>query len=316
MAETTLGRLQKQVEQLSKQVVRLQDNLEHQKQEKKKIKKQFDEYKKNVESIIEKAVNQAVAKVTEHYEKIIKEKDQRIFELENRLNINSSNSSLPSSKTPIYQSKICNSRKPTDKSKGGQSGHKKHKLEKFNEEEITEFEEHKILECPKCHSHNLSEIEVKERDETDFEIKIIKKRHKFYEYICEDCKETIKSNIPLRLHAENSYGSNIKTLAITLTNYGFISYNRTRKIICGLTQNEIDPSEGYLIKLQKQASDLLSNFVFDCKERIIKSLLMYWDDTVIKISEKDKACLRVYTNEDIVLYKAHMSKDTEGMDED
>ena len=35
MAETTLGRLQKQVEQLSKQVVRLQDNLEHQKQEKK-----------------------------------------------------------------------------------------------------------------------------------------------------------------------------------------------------------------------------------------------------------------------------------------
>ena len=81
-------------------------------------------------------------------------------------------------------------------------------------------------------------------------------------------------------------------------------------------QNEIDPSEGYLIKLQKQASDLLSNFVFDCKERIIKSLLMYWDDTVIKISEKDKACLRVYTNEDIVLYKAHMSKDTEGMDED
>ena len=73
MAETTLGRLQKQVEQLSKQVVRLQDNLEHQKQEKKKIKKQFDEYKKNVESIIEKAVNQAVAKVTEHYEKIIKE---------------------------------------------------------------------------------------------------------------------------------------------------------------------------------------------------------------------------------------------------
>ena len=134
MAETTLGRLQKQVEQLSKQVVRLQDNLEHQKQEKKKIKKQFDEYKKNVESIIEKAVNQAVAKVTEHYEKIIKEKDQRIFELENRLNINSSNSSLPSSKTPIYQSKICNSRKPTDKSKGGQSGHKKHKLEKFNEQ--------------------------------------------------------------------------------------------------------------------------------------------------------------------------------------
>ena len=107
MAETTLGRLQKQVEQLSKQVVRLQDNLEHQKQEKKKIKKQFDEYKKNVESIIEKAVNQAVAKVTEHYEKIIKEKDQRIFEIENCLYLIISIWFLQSSINPFYKSKIC-----------------------------------------------------------------------------------------------------------------------------------------------------------------------------------------------------------------
>lgn len=320
MAETTLGRLQIQITKLEKENIKLKDSLAKAKNEVSLYKFKYEQLEKKFETMIDekvnKAVEQAVAKVTEHYEKIIKEKDQRIFELETRLNINSSNSSLPSSKTPIYQSKICNSRKITDKSKGGQIGHKKHNLEKFTEKEITEIEEHKIVECPNCHSHNLSEIEIKERDETDYEIKIIKKRHKFYEYKCNDCGEIIKSNIPLRLHAENSYGSNIKTLAITLTNYGFISYNRTRKIICGLTQNEIDPSEGYLIKLQKQASDLLSDFVFDCKEKMLKSMLMYWDDTVVKIGEKDKACLRVYTNEDIVLYKAHMSKDIEGMDED
>ncbi len=314
--ETSLSRLQNEVDKLNKQVIRLQDHLEHQKEEKSRIRTEFNKYKKNVESIIDKAVEQAVSKVTEKYEKILKEKDQRIFELETRLNINSSNSSLPSSQTPIYQSKICNSRTQSDKSKGGQQGHKKHKLEKFKEEEITEIVEYKEEVCPKCKSHNLSEIQIKERDEIDYEVRIIKRRHKFYEYQCRECGEIIKSNIPLRLHAENNYGSNLKTLATTLTNYGFISFNRTRKIICGLMNNEIDPSEGYLTKLQKQASDGLSNFIFDCKEKILKSKLVYWDDTVIKIGEKDKACLRVYTDEKIVLYKAHISKDTKGMNED
>ena len=126
----------------------------------------------------------------------------------------------------------------------------------------------------------------------------------------------ITSEIPLELHAENQYGIETKTLISTLSNYGFIAYNRIRKIICGLTNGEINPSEGYMNKLQKKASSKLSNFVFDVKEKILKSKLVYWDDTVVAIGDKDKACMRVYTNELHVLYKAHMAKDTAGMDED
>ena len=181
-----------------------------------------------------------------HYEKIIKQKDQRIFELESTLNINSSNSSLPSSKNPLYQSKICNSREKTDKNIGGQIGHKKHTLKAFKEDEITEVKEYKIEKCPKCNNNNLKVINIKMRDELDLEIKVVKRRHKFYEYECLECGNIIKSNIPLNLHNENQYGKNTKIMATTHTNYGFVSYNRTRKIICGLTNNEIDPSEGYL----------------------------------------------------------------------
>lgn len=108
----------------------------------------------------------------------------------------------------------------------------------------------------------------------------------------------------------------MKSLAISLLDYGFVSYNRTRKIICGLTNGEIDPSEGYLTKLQKNASNKLDDFVFDVKEELLKSKLNYWDDTTIKIDEKDRACMRVYTNSQVVLYKAHMKKDAKGMDED
>lgn len=317
---TSLGKLQETVIKQEKKIIELQDRITEVTEERNNLKRRLDklenEFEQRLGEKVNKTVNDAVAKVTEHYEKIIKEKDQRIFELENRLNINSSNSSLPSSQTPVYQSKICNSRKPSNKSKGGQFGHQKHSLAKFNDNEINDTKEHTIDKCPKCNNKNLEVTNIKERDELDFDIKLIKRRHKFYEYECPKCGNIINSDIPLELHGENQYGSGVKTLALTLTNYGFVAYNRTRKIICGLTKGEIDPSEGYLTKLQKKASDKLSNFVFDVKEKILSSKLNYWDDTVVKIGEKDRACLRVYTNSYYVIYKAHMAKDTEGMNED
>lgn len=313
---TSLGKLQATVTQLEKKVVQQRERIEDLTNERNQLKKRIEELESAIDKKIEKAVNKAVENITKDYEKIIKEKDQRIFELESRLNINSTNSSLPSSKNPIYQSKICNSRKPTDKPIGGQQGHPKSKLEKFNDNEITETEVHELGACPNCGGHQFDIIEVKERDELDFKIVIVKKRHKFPVGTCKKCGAIIKSEIPAHLHAENNYGSNVKTLAITLNNYGYVSYNRTRKIICGLTCGEINPSEGYLVKLQKQASDRLQNFVFDVKEQILKSLLVQWDDTTASIADKDKACLRVYTNTMLVLFKAHMSKDSDGMDED
>lgn len=324
---SSLGKLQDTVIKQEQKIIHLQDKLAEIIQDRdlyksklNRLQIKYDYSENNINKIVEEKIAQSVEKsvtlVTEKFEKIIKEKDQRIFELENRLNINSDNSSLPSSKTPIYQSKICNSRKPTNRKIGGQLGHKKSTLEKFKDEEVTEYVEHKESKCKECNSTNIKELGIKTRDEYDIKINIIKRRHNFYEYQCLDCGATFASEIPLELHSENQYGSGIKALALTLNNYGFVSYNRTRKILCGLTNGEIDPSEGYLVKLQKKVSDKLSNFVFDVKEKILKSKLVYWDDTCIKIGEKDKACLRVYTNEQYVLYKAHMAKNAAGMDED
>ncbi|MBO5183133.1 MAG: hypothetical protein J6B64_01920 [Bacilli bacterium] len=318
MAETSLGKLQIQVTKLEQKVIKLTDDLAKEREEKQlyklkyeKLKKDFD---KKVEELVDRDVKQAIAQVVEKYEKEIEKRDKRIFELETRLNIDSSNSSLPSSKTPIHKTKICNSREKSEKSKGGQPGHKKHQLEKFYEEEITETEEHTTTICPCCLETDLEKIDQKERDELDFDIKIIKRRHKFYTYQCRNCGQIIETQIPLNLHAENQYGSKVKTLGLALADLGFVSYNRSRKFICGLTSGEINPSEGYLVKLGKKASEQLKDFVFDVKEHILKAELVGWDDTVIAIAEKSRACLRVYTDGVFALYKAHMAKDTDGMD--
>ena len=313
---TSLGKLQSTVIAQEQEIIVLKDKLEKTKEENKLLKLQLEQLEKNVDKMVNDAVSKAVSKVTEKYEQIIAEKDKRIFELECRLNINSDNSSLPSSKTPIYQSKICNSRKPTGDKPGRKVGHEKNGLYKFKDDEITDIIEHKIEKCPNCNSDNLELIETKSRDEYDIEVVVKKNRHNFYVYKCLNCGELIKSSIPMELHGENQYGVGIKSLALTLSNYGMVAYNRIRKIISGLTDGEVDPSEGYLNKLPKKASNGLKDFIFDAREKILNSTLVYWDDTTVKIGEKNNACLRVYTNESYVLYKSHMAKDVEGMDED
>ena len=56
--ETSLGRLQKQVDSQEKRIVRLQDCLEHQKEEKNKIKTEYKNYKKSTEKRIEKELTE------------------------------------------------------------------------------------------------------------------------------------------------------------------------------------------------------------------------------------------------------------------
>ena len=149
------------------------------------------------------------------------------------------------------------------------------------------------------------------------------------------------TDIPKNLSAENQYGAKTQALGLALVDFGDVSYKRTRDIIKGLANEEINPSEGYLAKLPKRASSKLKKFIFDSEEKIVKSPVIQHDDGVIKIGKKEKdkeeelnkliekkeedlteedikklneeikknfkGVIRAYTNGYIKLYKAHIS---------
>lgn len=271
------------------------------------------------ESIIEER-NKEIDALKNKIIELTKKLDITEYERNNylaKLNIDGTNSGIPTSQTPINKKKIVpNSREKSDNKIGGQKNHKKHKLEKFNEEEINENEDIILEECPHCHSRDLIELDTEvTKDEFDYQIKIIKKRVHFKEYKCSKCNKTVRKNIPNNLKEENQYGSNVQATALTLANIGNVPMNKVRKIICGLTANEIDLSEGYIAKLQKRASTKLEQFIKDLKFHITHLNLIYWDDTVIMINTK-RACMRFYGNEDVSLYCAHLQKNKSGIDED
>lgn len=274
----------------------------------------YDRLQRNVEDKIQK-VTEEQTKIIEEKDKQLAEKDREIERLKSLLNLDGTNSGIPTSKTPINKTKVVpNTREKSGKKIGGQHGHTKHKLEKFSDEEINDEVKHELSKCPNC-GGEIVEIGQIEKDELSYRFVPIKRRHKYITYKCNCCHKEVHESIPVRLKEENQYGSEVNALALTLTNEGNVPCNKIRKIIKGFSHNEIDMSEGYIIKLQKKASSKLQGFKIDLYKELLKQKLLYWDDTVIMINQK-RSCLRFYGTENLALYVAHEHKDLEGILED
>ena len=228
----------------------------------------------------------------------------------------STNSSLPTSQTPLGHRKLIpNTRLKTGRQKGGQPGHTKHRLMPLGDDEITEREEHALDFCPDCGSEYLEFLEKRSKDVIDFEIRTIKKRHNIHIYECRLCGHTVHSQIPLNIKEPAQYGSNIQALSLGLLDLGFLSIGRTQEFVNGLLGNETNISQGYICNLQKRASRQLRNFSEDVRKLCIKLPVLHWDDTVIFENTK-RACMRFYGNERVALYKAHEKKERKSIDAD
>ncbi len=194
--------------------------------------------------IIERKVDAAVKTVTKEFENKVISLESQVQHLKSVLNNDSTNSSLPTSRTPINKNKkIPNSIEKTNKKAGGQSGHTKHTLKQFDDNEIDEIIQHRIEECPICHSSMKDREQIRIKDEYTFDIIVKKVRHQFIETQCPQCGHIEKIRIPKRLLSNNQYGTGIQALVLTLMNEGYVSINRTTSIIKGLTHGQFTPSE-------------------------------------------------------------------------
>jgi len=263
----------------------------------------------------------------ERHKAEIAEKDAIIQELQNKLarteallGHDGTNTGTPTSQTPCYKNKIIpNSRRSSGKPKGGQPGHKKSVLNEPEESEVTDVVCHPLPEdecCPQCGLSDCTptgETEIKY--EYDVRIQVIKTKHEFFYYQCNNCGTVFRSQIPPQLKERAQYGNSLQALALSLTNTVNAAMNKTAMFLRGITGGELTPCEGYIAKLQARAAKNLQNFREDLKRVLITRHIIYWDDTVIMILTK-RACFRFYGDETLAYYTAHAKKDMNGLDED
>ena len=210
----------------------------------------------------------------------IKALEDEVARLTALLNKDGTNTGIPTSKTAIDKKKVIpNSREKSGLHIGGQPGHEKHSMSPFSDHEITDIIPHGLDRCPDC-GGSLTEIRDVPKDELDYEVRVVKKRHVFKEYRCDKCGKIFRTGNPA-LKAENQYGSVIQAMALALLNLGSVSINRTQRLLSGLTSETLNVSQGYLSKLQKRFSRKLTSFVEDVRAACIFSDLIYWDDTVV-----------------------------------
>lgn len=241
---------------------------------------------------------------------------KEVLRLNGYLNADGTNSGLPTSKTPLSKKKVIpNSREKSGKKKGGQPGHAKSKMKAFEEHEVTEVQNHTPQCCPYCGGEAEETGKSIIKDELDYEVVVRKIRHQFVVCQCKQCQKEFHQPIPVRLKEENQYGSHVQALGLALMNIGNVSVNKTRKMIYGLSEEEINPTEGYLIKQQSKAAKELEPFIEELRQKSLDLKTLYWDDTVIEING-GKGCLRFYGDDTHALYTAHRYKNKEGLDED
>lgn len=276
--------LKKENQQLKEKLKSVSSSLSFANKRIEKLEKQVKENKNKTEKLIEKAVEEAVEetrkKLSKQYEEKISNLEAKIKRYETLLNTDSTNSGTPTSKQRIGKQMIQNNREKSGLKKGGQPGHKINKLEYFTEEEITDRKEFKLDKCPNCGSEDIIETGTVKSDIVDIKIKVTKTRNVIHNYKCKNCKKTVSANNDLPRGV--TYGSNVNAMAITMMNGTNTALNKVASFISGITNGEVNLSEGYLVKLQAKCAKKLDTFIKDLKKKILTLHRLFWDDTVCK----------------------------------
>ncbi len=271
--------------------------------------------------------DEKITALTIAYEDKLHKKDGIIDELKNKLahaeallNHDGTNTGTPTSQTPQNKNKaIPNSRRSSGKPKGGQAGHGKASLGEPDESEVTDVVPHPLQDDECCPACGLSDCTptggMETKYEYDVRIRVVKVKHEFYYYECNNCGTVFRSQIPPQLKEKVQYGSGIQALALSLTNTVNAAMNKVSMFLSGITGGELAPCGGYVAKLQARAARGLQKFREDLKQVLITRRIVYWDDTVIMILTQ-RACFRFYGDETIAYYTAHSSKDMESLDDD
>ncbi len=290
--------LTKERDELSKQLKAALKNIEDVSKYKTRIE---DLERENHELKAEKKKYEKQKGLAEKYKKTIEELTSTVKKQEIRLNMDSSNSSKPSSTDSPEKRKPQNSRKKTGRKPGGQPGHKGHKrnipqaANVINEEIILEPDKKTIEEGITFTGRE------KRRTVSDIEVTVRNKTYISREYIDShgekhwvEFPENVSQN-------EFSYGSNLKAFLYFLLNKCNVSNENARKFISELTKGALKPSGGFVQNLMKEFSVKSAKESDEILGELLSSPYMHTDFTNVFLDGKNKQVL-ICSNGESVFY--------------
>ena len=225
----------------------------------------------------EKELFRDLKKIVSKYEDIIDDKDKIIKDqqdliesLRARINKDSTNSGIPSSKCKFKN--ITNSRKKSNKKVGGQIGHEPHKRKKFKPTEPAVYIEtdNKFLDAEKYRKTNRYKI----KDVVDIKVCLEVIRYKSKIFIEKKTGKEKFTSFPANLNNETNYGARIKALSFLLNNQCNVSINKVSEFLRNITNQQLTICDATI-------SNFLKEFSNKSKDEIIKLETNLFDNDIL-----------------------------------
>ena len=238
--------------------------------------------------------------------------EQRIKELEARLNMNSTNSSKP----PSTDNKLTKSKKPSSstskKKRGAQAGHKGKSLKIVASPDETEV----LLptSCSCCGS-SLSDIDSSKHEKRQLfdlpEVKMNVTEYQAHSLECKECHTINKAKFPENIKAVTQYGNNLKSFISYLNAYQMLPYERIAETIEDLTSHKM--SVGSIYNFLNTHYDKLEEFETTLKQSLLKEDVINSDETGVNVSAK-LHWIHVASTPAMTYYMLHQKRGRVAMD--
>lgn len=268
-------------------------DLHKTKEELHKSNKEIEEYKKEIEKLKE---------LNKKYRK--------------RAEMNSSNSSYPSSfdKLDVKRVNSFNSRIKSNNPIGGQIGHIHHPRKEIiiDEKETLVKEINDSVLDNDLDYKKTGRFKEKVLVDINIEPKVIK--YKIYEYYNSKTKQYKWSSYPSYLKDELNYGNKLKTFIVYLYSVCNVSINNIIDLISSSSNNTINISSGFISNLIKNTANLTKEEINLIENNILTSEYSHFDLTTCNINGKNKNILNI-SSSDASLYYLKETKSAKDLDE-
>ena len=285
-----LSKLKQSIVSFKKKITDLTFENHNLKMAKKEFDKTIEDYEKALNKMQEELnkliiENQKAIEEVNRQRKIQDELIKKINKLEKS---NSTNSNMPSSMDILSHSvlndkKPCNSRKESNRKKGGQLGHKVHRS--FLNDSVDEIRCLKVKKAPtgakavKDESGNTLYYYSQEIDLTIKPI-IIETRY----FISEDGTELSKEDMNKYKINPVTYTAHFKSAMIYLNQRGTVPYERLSEIILELSDNQISIKPSTMVKWSFEFSKKSEKRTYEILKEIKSKKIINVDETGLKIS--------------------------------
>ena len=236
----------------------------------------------------------------------------RIQVLELQGKKNSKNSHQPPSTDVFYKPKPKSLRQKTNRKPGGQPGHVGHTLERV--EHPDHIVVHSMTDCSSCGGslEHVPALHHEKRQVFDLPpVQIEVTQHEVEVKTCPHCHTKQVASFPVEVTGPVQYGPRIKTIAVYLTHYQFLPYERTAEFFHDIFEQPI--SKGTLVTFARTIGDSLADFEEIVHQELLKSPVIHLDETGIRVEGK-RQWLHVASTPHATAYLIHPNRGKKAME--